>query len=272
MTAFELIFKDYFLYTMALVILFLMAGLPVGYLLVHRNLGVFSDAVSHSLIPGLVGAVLFWGLSAKSLLIGAMIWGLVVAFIFSFLGGFKEHKRDSTLVAISLLGISFGLVLNQIYNLRIDFTHLLFGSPLLADADDLILLGGFSMVALLIVFLFWKKILRICVDPVGSMFRFGEFKSQFLFSAITTILVVIGFQIFGVLLTTGLLILPHIAFDGFDFSLHRRILINIILTTLLAAVCFVLSYRWNLTFSATFVLAISLFSVVNRFFKLKENG
>lgn len=270
MTLIELIQKDYFLYTMGLVFLFLLAGLPIGYLLIHRNLGLFSDAIGHSLIPGLVGAVMLFGLTTQALLIGALIWGLVVAIVFSALGGLKEHSRDSTLVAISLLGISLGLVLNQIFKLRIDFTHLLFGSPLLADSSDLLLLGSFSVITLITVGLFWKTILRICVDPVAAPLRYGPFKSQFIFSSITTVLVVIGFQIFGVLLTTGLLILPHVAFDWFDVSIHKKIILNTIFATVLAALCFLVSYQMNLTFSATFVLGISLLSVINRFLKIKE--
>jgi zinc/manganese transport system permease protein len=270
MNLFELIQRDYFLYTIGLVFLFLVAGLPIGYLLIHRNLGLFSDAIGHSLIPGLVGAVMLFGLSTQSLLIGALFWGLVVALVFSSLGGLKEHSRDSTLVAISLLGISLGLVLNQIFKLRIDFTHLLFGSPLLADSSDLILLGSFSVVTIFVVGFFWKTILRICIDPVGSSFRFGPFKSQFIFSAITTILVVIGFQIFGVLLTTGLLILPHVAFDWFDVSIHKKIVLNVCFATVFAALSFLVSYKLNLTFSATFVFGISFLSVANRFFKMRE--
>jgi zinc/manganese transport system permease protein len=270
MSIFELIQRDYFLYTVGLVFLFLLAGLPIGYLLIHRNLGLFSDAIGHSLIPGLVGAVMLFGLSTQSLLVGALVWGLLVAVVFSFLGGFKEHSRDSTLVAISLLGISLGLVLNQVFKLRIDFTHLLFGSPLLADTNDLILLGGFSITSLLVVGFFWKTILRICLDPVGSGFKFGQFRSQFVFSSITTILVVIGFQIFGVLLTTGLLILPHVAFDWFDLSIHRKIILNVVFATIFAVLSCLVSYKLNLTFSATFVLGISFLSVVNRFSKLQE--
>ncbi|HPI39981.1 MAG TPA: metal ABC transporter permease [Pseudobdellovibrionaceae bacterium] len=270
MTFIELIQKDYFLFTIGLVFIFLLAGLPIGYLLIHRNLGLFSDAISHSLIPGLVGAVLFLGLSVKSLFIGAFVWGMLVATVFSLLGGLKEKKRDSTLVAISLFGLSLGLILNQIFNLKIDFTHLLFGSPLLADANDLIFLGGFSIFTLLTVLYFWKTILRLCIDPVGSTFRFGQLKSQFIFSSLTTILVVIGFQIFGVLLTTGLLILPHVAFDAFHFSIKTKILVNIFLTTIFAIFSFFLSYNYNLTFSATFVLGISLLALMNRLFKISE--
>ncbi|MFZ4402877.1 MAG: metal ABC transporter permease [Pseudobdellovibrionaceae bacterium] len=270
MSLFELIQKDYFLYTIGLVFLFLLAGLPIGYLLIHRNLGLFSDAIGHSLIPGLVGAVMLFGLTTKALLLGALVWGLIVAIVFSTLGGLKEHSRDSTLVAISLLGISLGLVLNQIFKLRIDFTHLLFGTPLLADSSDLFLLGSFSVITLIIVGFFWKKILRICVDPVASQFRFGPFKSQFIFSSITTVLVVVGFQIFGVLLTTGLLILPHVAFDWFDVSIHKKIIFNTIFATVFAALSFLVSYKLNLTFSATFVLGISFLSVINRFSKIKE--
>ena len=145
----------------------------------------------------------------------------------------------------------------------------MFGSPLLASANDLILLSGISFIALFVVGFFWKMILRICIDPIGSQFRFGQFKSQFIFSSITTVLVVVGFQIFGILLTTGLLILPHLAFDWLDLPIRGKIFLNIFLTTVFAALSFLISYELNLTFSATFVLGISILSVINRFYKVK---
>lgn len=263
----ELLSQDYFYYTILLVFLFLAAGLPMGYLLIHRNLGLFSDAISHSLIPGLVGSVYLFGLSSQALLFGALVWGLLVSVVFTFLSGVNEKTRDATLVAISLFGISLGLVLNQYLNLKIDFTHLLFGSPLLADVLDLYLLGGVGLISLIMILFFWKIILRICIDPVGSSFRFGPFKSLFIFTAMTTILVVIGFQIFGVMLTTGLLILPNLAFDGFDLKFFPQIALSTFLTTLIAVGCFIISFKLNLTFSATFVLVVSLIAILNRVFK-----
>lgn len=264
MSIFEVFTQDYFYFTILLVFIFLLAGLPIGYLLIHRNLGLFSDSISHSLIPGLVTSVLMFGLNTQYLILGALVWGALVAFVFTALSGVNDKTRDTTLVVISLFGISFGLVMNQWFNLRIDFTHLLFGSPLLADSSDVSLLATVGLITLVVITLLWKTILRICIDPIGSTFWLGRFKSQFLFSALTTLLIIIGFQIFGVMLTTGLLILPNIAFDGFNLRLLSQLLLNIVLTTLLAILCYFVSFHLNLTFSSTFILGISILALINR--------
>jgi ABC-type Mn2+/Zn2+ transport system permease subunit len=51
--------EDFFYLSLGQIILFLVVGVPVGYLLVHKNLGLFSDSLSHSLIPGIAGAIFF---------------------------------------------------------------------------------------------------------------------------------------------------------------------------------------------------------------------
>jgi zinc/manganese transport system permease protein len=259
-----LIAQDYFWITLGLVALFLFAGLPVGFLLIHKNLGLFSDALSHALIPGLVGAVFLMGLDSDALLIGALIWGAFVSVSFSFFSGLKEKTRDSTLVAISLFGVSSGLLLNQHFHLKVDFTHLLFGSPLLADLNDLYRILGVTLIAVLTIGFYWRSLLLYCVDPQGAKFALGEFRVSFVFSSLTTLLVVMGFQIFGVLLTTGLLILPHLVFPARDKSFRLQMVLRFLGTFLVSGACFVLSYYWNLTFSALFVLVLSLMSLMVR--------
>ncbi|NJM09846.1 MAG: hypothetical protein HC883_02840 [Bdellovibrionaceae bacterium] len=64
-------------------------------MLVHKNLGLFSDSLSHSLIPGIAGAIFFFGLKSRSISLGAIVWGIVVSILFSFLGGLSAKKRDS---------------------------------------------------------------------------------------------------------------------------------------------------------------------------------
>ena len=71
--------EDFFYLSLAQIVLFLVVGVPVGYLLVHKNLGLFSDSLSHSLIPGIAGAIFAFGLRSKSIALGAIFWGILVS-------------------------------------------------------------------------------------------------------------------------------------------------------------------------------------------------
>jgi ABC-type Mn2+/Zn2+ transport system permease subunit len=254
--------EDFFYLSLGQIILFLAVGVPVGYLLVHKNLGLFSDSLSHSLIPGIAGAIFFFGLNSRSISFGAIVWGIVVSCLFSFLGGLSAKKRDSFLVVISLLGISAGLVINQSLQLKIDFSHLLFGSPLLSSPTDLLYSFVFSMVLGILVFCNWKKLVVFSIDPEFSRVRYGEFKMNFLFTLVTSLLVIMGFNIFGVLLTTGLLILPTLLFELKSATISRQLPFSILMTVMVSVLAFLGSYALNLTFSATLILSLSLLTLV----------
>jgi ABC-type Mn2+/Zn2+ transport system permease subunit len=264
MDVLNLVREDFFYLSLAQIILFLVVGVPIGNLLVHKNLGLFSDSLSHSLIPGIAGAIYFFGLRSRSISIGAVVWGVVVSILFSFLGGLSAKKRDSFLVVISLLGISAGLIVNQSLQLKIDFSHLLFGSPLLTSWDDLISSAIFSALLGIVIAFNWKKLILFSIDPEFSRIRYGEFKMNFLFTLITSLLVIMGFNVFGVLLTTGLLILPTLLFELKSVSISRQLPFSILMTMLVSVLAFILSYEVNLTFSATLIFSLS-FLTLGRF-------
>ncbi|NJM09845.1 MAG: hypothetical protein HC883_02835 [Bdellovibrionaceae bacterium] len=126
-------------------------------------------------------------------------------------------------MVISLLGISAGLVINQSLQLKIDFSHLLFGSPLLTSPGDLFNSFLFSSVLGILVAYNWKRLILFSIDPEFSRIRHGEFKMNFLFTLVTSLLVIMGFNVFGVLLTTGLLILPTLLFEIKSASISRQL-------------------------------------------------
>jgi ABC-type Mn2+/Zn2+ transport system permease subunit len=177
------------------------------------------------------------------------------------LGGLSAKKRDSLLVVISLLGISAGLVINQSLQLKIDFSHLLFGSPLLSSPTDLLYSFVFSMVLGILVFCNWKKLIMFSIDPEFSRIRYGEFKMNFLFTLVTSLLVIMGFNIFGVLLTTGLLILPTLLFELKSATISRQLPFSILMTVMVSVLAFLGSYALNLTFSAMLILSLSLLTL-----------
>lgn len=253
--------EDFFYLSLAQIVLFLMVGVPIGYLLVHKNLGLFSDSLSHSLIPGIAGAIYFFGLRSRSISLGAVVWGVVVSILFSLLGGLSARKRDSFLVVISLLGISAGLIVNQGLQLKIDFSHLLFGSPLLTSGEDLIVSAVFSAMLGFVILFNWKKLILFSIDPDFSKIRYGEFSMNFLFTLLTSLLVIMGFNVFGVLLTTGLLILPTLLFELKSASISRQLPFSILMTMAVSVLAFLVSYEVNLTFSATLIFSLSVLTL-----------
>ncbi len=262
----EFLHQDFFIYSFLQLLGFILVGAPIGYLLVYRNLGLFSDTLSHSLLPGLSLAIFFFGLKSLSLFMGALAWGALVSFLFALLGGISSKKRDTILVVISLVGISSGLILNQGLNLKIDLTHLLFGSPLLTTQNDLIRSFSIYLLILVLFSLNWKKLVLFSVDAHYAQVKFGKFKINFLFTFLTTLLVISGFEMLGVLLTTGLLILPSLLFSWPNKSLPWQILTGAIFSCTLIFLSFALSYHFNITQSSLLVFILSISTLLRFLF------
>ncbi|GEM_PF-2702176 len=265
---FELLTQKYFIYFFLQVLLFLIIALPIGYLLIYNQLGLFSDSLSHSLIPGLAGASFLFGLESHTLFWGALAWGIFISLVFSSLSGLNNKTKDSLMITLSLFGVSLGLVMNQFLSLQIDFTHLLFGAPFLSTQNDMLSSLGLSIFLLFAILFFWKPLLLFTIDPLFSKLKYGSFKLSFIFTLITTLIIVSGFQVFGVLLTTGLMILPNIAFPFENKKLSTRFILIIIITITIALISFLLSYQINTTFSATFIALLSLITLAKLYHQL----
>lgn len=196
----------------------------VGTHVVARRMSFLGDALAHTMLPGIVIAFLL----GASLLGGALAAAVVTVLIIAAITrGGRVHEDAAIGVAFTGM-FALGVMLLSTTNSFRDFTHILFGNILGVRDGDLIVLGIITGGVLIALLVFRRELEVTAVDP-GYARSFGLRPDRVRLGLLLLLAptIVAGIQAVGVLLTTGLLIVPAAG----AFLITRRLR-----TTMLAAV------------------------------------
>lgn len=254
-----------------LVWLYIVAGLAgltcalAGSYLVIRKSAMIADAISHSILPGLVAG--FWIAKGPNLLtglIGAVLSGMVTVWLVEYLTTKRKLKQDAaiglvfpTLFALGVLWISV-----DFDNVHLDTDSVLFGEVTLAPFDQLHIgelnLGPQSMWILLfaltvtVVFLriFRKELQLSTFDPtLATISGFAPIVLHYGLMGIVSISTVSAFAAVGAILAVSLIIVP---------TATARLLANTVDRVIqLAAIIGVVAALLGTTLAIIFDLSIS---------------
>ncbi|MET7028969.1 metal ABC transporter permease [Sediminicola luteus] len=216
---FSLVVSDYTLRTITLgtAVLGLVCGL-LGSFAVLRKQSLLGDAISHAALPGIVIAFLITGAkTSNTLLIGALISGLIGTFWIRGIVKKTHLKSDTALGLILSLFFGFGMLLltfvQKMPNAQqAGLDKYLFGQAATLVESDVWLMTIVMIISLLVLAVFWKefKVLHFDADYTKSL----GFNTQILDMLITSLIVlaiVIGLQTVGVVLMSAMLLAPAAA-------------------------------------------------------------
>lgn len=215
----DLLFSDYTLQTITLgtAVLGALCGM-LGSFAVLRKQSLLGDAISHAALPGIALAFLITGSKdSNTLLIGALISGLVGTFWIRGIVKNTHLKSDTALGLILSLFFGFGMLLltfiQKMPNAnQAGLDKYLFGQAatlLTSDVWTMCVIAGLSLLVLLV---FWKelKLMLFDADYTKSL----GFNIKFLDVLITFFIVVsivVGLQTVGVVLMSAMLLAPAAA-------------------------------------------------------------
>jgi len=216
---FSLVFSDYTLRTITLgtMILGAICGM-LGSFAVLRKQSLLGDAISHAALPGIAIAFLITGAkNSNTLLIGALISGLIGTFWIRGIVKKTHLKSDTALGLILSLFFGFGMLLLTFIQKKPNANQAgldkyLFGQAATLVESDVWLMCIVTGISLIVLLVFWKefKLLLFDVDYTKSL----GFNTRFLDVLITSLIVlaiVIGLQTVGVVLMSAMLLAPAAA-------------------------------------------------------------
>ncbi len=187
---------------------FVLAGAPLGFLLIQKKSSLVSESLSHALLPGIAISAGLGGISSSSLMMGALLWMTLIALGTSYFVSRRPERTESLIFLVSISGNALGVCLLKWLEIPLDLTHLLFGSPLLI-AEESLLRNLIALSVLVIALHFaWKKLLFFMFDANSASLISGRQSPQFYFLALLGGYLVLGFESLGVMSTAGTLILP----------------------------------------------------------------
>ncbi len=210
--------------------------------LVLKGWSLMGDAISHAVLPGIVIAYLV----GAPLAIGAFLSGLVCA---GSTGWIKSHSRvkEDTVMGIVFTGLfALGLVMFTKVQTDVHLNHILFGSLLGIDRDDMIQAVVTSSITLVVMLVLRKDLLLFCFDP--SHAKTAGLNTTMLHYVMLSVLaatIVAALQAVGIILTVAMLITPgciaYLLSDRFD----RMLIIAAASAVLSAVVGTYISYFIN---------------------------
>jgi manganese/zinc/iron transport system permease protein len=216
---FSFVFSDYTLRTITLgtAILGAVCGM-LGSFAVLRKQSLLGDAISHAALPGIAIAFLITGAKdTNSLLVGALISGLIGTFWIRGIVTKTHLKSDTALGLILSLFFGFGMLLltfiqKQPNANQAGLDKYLFGQAATLVESDVWMMAIVTGICLFVLLIFWKefKILLFDADYTKTL----GFNTKFIDILITSFIVlaiVLGLQTVGVVLMSAMLLAPAAA-------------------------------------------------------------
>ena len=188
--------------------------------LVLRRWSLMGDAVSHSVLPGVVLAYV----AGLPFSIGAFVFGLGGVLSIGYI---KERVRlnDDAVIGIVYTSLmALGLVLVSKIPSNIDLMHILFGYVLGISDSDAVQVGVIAVAVGVILILLRKSLLLYIFDPSHARaIRLNVRFYHYLLLTLLALTVVASVQTVGIVLVIAMLITPgaiaHLLTDRFDHML-----------------------------------------------------
>lgn len=213
------LFSDYTLQNVSAgaVMLGTLSG-TLGSFAVLRRQSLIGDTLSHAALPGIcLGFIIAGSRNLPSIVLGALVSGLLAAVLMMILQRHSRLKLDAILGSILSVSFAVGVVLltwiqNNAGAAQAGLDSFLFGQAAAILRSDLILMGSVTAVALVILVVFWKELKVTAFDPLfahtmGLPVTFLETALTFL----VAVAVVMGLQMVGVVLMSAMIIAPAVA-------------------------------------------------------------
>ena len=228
----------------------------LGAYVVLRGMAFFGDALAHIILPGVVAAFLLgWPLVS-----GALIVGVVAALAVGAISRRSRIKEDTAIGVVFAGCFALGIaMLSSRRGYAVDLSHILFGNLLGVSQQDVLLIAGLGLLALLAVLAFYKEFLVLSFDPLLAMtLRLPVQRLQNLMLILLAVVIVVSIQAVGVALVLAMLITPAAAASLLTRHLPVMMLIGAAIGALSAVVGLYLSYYTDLASGPAIVLTATV--------------
>ena len=224
-------------------------------LLVLKGWSLMGDAVSHAVLPGIVGAFLL-GIPVA---IGAFLAGLFCAVATGFLEENSRLKEDTVMGVVFSGMFALGMILFTYVRTNIHLDDVLFGNILGVNWQDVLETGIVTTIVLTVFMVRSRDIMLFAFDPQqANIVGINTRLLHYLLLIMLSLVIVASMKAVGIILVIAVLIAPGaIAFlltDRFDQMLLIAILVALFCT--LSGV--IMSYHVNSATAPTIVVLMSL--------------
>jgi ABC-type Mn2+/Zn2+ transport system permease subunit len=236
------------------------AGL-VGTYVVLRGMSYIGHGLSHAVFGGAVIAYV----AGVNFYLGATLWGLLAAWLIHAVSRRRGVRPDAAIGVVTTASFAVGVVLiSRVRRFTRNFEAALFGNILGVTAEDLWVIAGVSLAAVVLIALLYKEFLyttfdRESAEVYGVPTRIAEALLGLLLAGV----VIAGLQVIGVTMLAAALVTPAITARLLTERFDRMLIASGALGAATGAGGLYLSFALNAASGATIVLVgAGLFGLV----------
>ena len=228
---------------------------PLGCFIVWRRLSYFGDTISHT---ALLGVVIAYALDFN-IFIAVFVVSCLLALSLLFLQRRTNLPDDALLGLLAHSVLAIGLVLLGILSfIRIDLMGLLFGDILSVNVTDLLFVWIGGGIVLIVLILIWRPLFAGTVNlELAKAEGLNPDLANAIFTLLIASVIAISIKIVGILLITGLLIIPASASRNLSSTPIQMVIISSIIGVASVVLGIQTSMIWNTPTGPT-ILTITL--------------
>ena len=199
-------FDDFFIRALIAGIGIALVTGPLGCFIIWRRLSFFGDTLSHSALLGVTIAFFF----ELNIAFSVFLISSAIALILLKLQKTTKLPGDALLGLLAHSSLAVGLVvISFLSSIRFDIMGLLFGDILAVNEIDLLIIWLGGTLILLILKIIWKPLFASTVNnELAEAEGMNPERANAIFTILLAAIIAISIKIVGLLLITGMLIMP----------------------------------------------------------------
>ena len=238
---------------------------PLGCFVIWRRLAYFGDTLAHSGLLGVtIGFILNIDLSFSVFVISG-----IIAFFLLVLQKKTKLAGDSLLGLLAHSSLAIGLVFIAILSsIRFDLMGLLLGDILSVSINDILIIWFGGGLLLLVLFFIWKSLFAATISyDLAKAEGMSPELSNYIFTILLAGIIAISIKMIGVLLITGLLLIPSAMSRNFSNSPKQMIIFSIIGGVISVIIGLFCSLQLNTPSGPSIIVASMFLFILSLFFK-----
>jgi len=257
----------------------------IGVFLILRKTAMMADAISHTVLLGIVVAFLITGeVSGVYMAIGGIVAGIATTYLVQLLRSFEvQHDASMWIVFTTLFAIGVILIATKAGNVHLDVQHALMGEitfipfntitlPLVGEIPAATaLLGVISIVVLLFIIAFYKEWKITSFDPqLAASLGIPVVLMHYLFMSLVSVTTVASFDAVGAIMVVAMLITPAAAAYLWTDKLVVMLLLSSSFGILSAIIGYYIAQWMDTSISGSMAFATGIVFVISFIFAPKH--
>jgi len=247
----------------------------LGSFIVLRNMSLFGDALSHSVLPGVAIAFMFIGVSSLGFFTGAVVASFITAVGITWIQNNIDTKNDAAIGIVYTAMFSVGVMLisylSKTGGVHLDLKDFLFGYVLGVSDEDLMLTGFIALYVFVSIIVFYRYLFITTFQPViAETMGISVNLVRYFVILLLSFTVVASLQSVGVILVVAMLITPASTALLLSDRLKNVLAISAFLGLVSAVTGLVLSIAFDTTPGPAMAVVATLIYLLVAFFAPKK--